>query len=532
MLIGLDGATFTILDYLMAEGVMPFLNDFISRGVRARLVSTPNALTPPAWTSMVTGRMPGDHGIFDFIHAEESAEGFYFTLNMSYDVRCETIWSIVSRAGGTAAYLNFPVSYPPEPINGYCVPGFVHWKHLRQAVHPPDFYDTLKLIPGFNAKDLSMDMNEELKSIQTLPPDEYENWIAYHIRREGQWANILRHLFTHSPADLTAVVFDGVDKLQHLCWRFLDPQLRPDGANSWESKIIDLCRDYFRQLDEHIREIVRLAGPDARIFMASDHGFGATSEIFYANVWLEREGYLSWNEQGPHDEEGKISADRIKSHVVGIDWNKTLAYALTPSSNGIYIRRAGRADRPGVPDEEYESFRRQLAAKLLAIKHPETGAPFVKRVMTREEAFPGDAAQRAPDLTLVLEDYGFLSVLNADAVIKSRPEIAGTHQPWGVCMAGGAGIASGRSLDDAQIIDVAPTLLHSLGLPVPADMEGRVLTECYEEGALKELPVTYSEANSSPERAVERAPAAPATAAEDVERERVLAGLKALGYIE
>ncbi|MFQ5677390.1 MAG: alkaline phosphatase family protein, partial [bacterium] len=67
LLLGLDGATFALLDSLMDEGTMPFLKELVERGVRANLMSTANPLTPPAWTSMTTGRSPGNHGIFDFL---------------------------------------------------------------------------------------------------------------------------------------------------------------------------------------------------------------------------------------------------------------------------------------------------------------------------------------------------------------------------------------------------------------------------------------------------------------------------------
>jgi predicted AlkP superfamily phosphohydrolase/phosphomutase len=535
LLIGLDGATFKVLDSLMNDGVMPFLKEFLARGVRADLLSTPNALTPPAWTSLVTGRTPGHHGIFDFVHAEEGAEGLYFTLNMSYDIRCETIWSIVSREGGSVTSLNFPVSYPPWPVNGYIVPGFTHWKHLRRSIHPPEFYETLKMIPGFDARALSMDMNQELKSIQYLPPEEYLGWIEHHIKREAQWFNISRHILEHSPTDLLAVLFDGVDKLQHLCWRFIDPEIFPSHPDPAESMIHERCLDYFRQLDGFIRELVQLAGPQARIFLASDHGFGATSEVFYANVWLEREGYLRWTEEAAKDAAGFMSADRIKSHVVGIDWKHTSAYALTPSSNGIYIRRADGATGDGhraVASEQYEAFRRELADRLLAFRHPVTGRQLIKRVMTREEAFPGDANSRAPDLTLVLEDYGFLSVLNADEVVKRRPEEAGTHNPLGVFMAGGEGIEGPQALSQLEIIDVAPTLLHSLGMTIPEDMEGRVVTECYQREALARMPLEYAGAATAAAAQLETRAAEEPVKMDEDEQEKLFAKLKLLGYME
>ena len=72
--IGLDGATFSILDPLMQDGTMPFLAKFTVKGVRAVLHSTPHPLTPPAWTSMVTGRSPGEHGIFDFVKIDRRGD--------------------------------------------------------------------------------------------------------------------------------------------------------------------------------------------------------------------------------------------------------------------------------------------------------------------------------------------------------------------------------------------------------------------------------------------------------------------------
>ncbi|HUJ78999.1 MAG TPA: alkaline phosphatase family protein [Nitrospiria bacterium] len=529
LFIGLDGCTFTILDPLMKDGVMPFLRDYVAGGVRAELLSTPNPLTPPAWTSLVTGRTPGHHGIFDFIRAEEGPQGLYFTLNTSDDIRCETIWSMINRHHGTVTSLNFPVSSPPPPVNGYLIPGFVPWKHLRRSVHPPEFYEVLKGLPGFDAKALAMDMNDELKSIQWLPQEEYEAWITHHIQRERQWFTIARHLLETRPTDFVAVLFDGVDKLQHLCWRYMDPHLFPDHPTPFESKVRDLCLGYFRRLDGLIRDLITLAGPDTRVYFASDHGFGATHEVFYANVWLRQEGYLAWAEESSKDDLGRMAADKIKSHVVGIDWSKTLAYALTPSSNGIFIRREDGSGRPGVRPGDYQAFRSQLADKLLALRHPETGARIIRKVMTREEAFPGSASHQAPDLTLVLEDYGFLSVLNADAPVKPRPEPAGTHRPQGIFLAGGPGIAKGRMLEPLSIIDVAPTLLHSLGLPIPSDLEGRVADRCFDEAFLLAQPVVTGE----PTRLIDGQWARePEQALQSDANEKVMASLKALGYME
>ena len=217
----------------------------------------------------------------------------------SRDVACETIWSMVDRQGLKATVLNFPLTFPAPSISGNVVPGWVPWRHLRLACHPKSLYDRLNALPGFNARELAMDMSLEEKALEGCHREEdYEHWITLHTRRERQWFNVLRHLMREEPADLTAVLFDGVDKLQHFCWRFLDRNFFPASPSAWETKIRGLCLDYFREIDGFLAEIVAMAGPEASVVIASDHGFGPTVEVFYLNAWLQREGYLAWTDQG------------------------------------------------------------------------------------------------------------------------------------------------------------------------------------------------------------------------------------------
>jgi predicted AlkP superfamily phosphohydrolase/phosphomutase len=110
----------------------------------------------------MTGRGPGHHGVFDFIRAEERAEDVFFTLYDSRDCRVETIWSIASRQGLKVAALNFPFTAPPpKDLNGFMVPGFIPWRHLRRNSAPHDLYDRLKAIPDFDAKELAWDFEQE-----------------------------------------------------------------------------------------------------------------------------------------------------------------------------------------------------------------------------------------------------------------------------------------------------------------------------------------------------------------------------------
>jgi predicted AlkP superfamily phosphohydrolase/phosphomutase len=285
------------------------------------------------------------------------------------------------------------------------------------------------------------------------------------------------------------------------------------------------CLEYFLQLDGFIAEIVAMAGPESRVLIASDHGFGPTTEVFHVNAWLHERGYLAWSEGAAAEDGTRLAAPRLKTHASMLDWPRTTAYAVTPSGNGIVIRVAGQGRAGGIAPETYGSFRQRLAEELLEYRDPENGRPVVTRVRTREEAYPGDGAHAAPDLLLTLRDGGFVSVLDADRPVLQRPVPSGTHRPEGILLCRGPGIRVGASIDPVSIVDVAPTLLHSLGLAVPADLDGEVAKDIFEPEWLAAHPIRTTTA-LEPERE------AACDGDEPFDDTPVLERLRALGYIE
>jgi predicted AlkP superfamily phosphohydrolase/phosphomutase len=529
LLIGLDGGTFATLDPLMDEGIMPFLKEFVATGVRSPLRTVIPPLTPPGWTSLVTGRTPGQHGVMDFFRFE-SPDTHYLRLVDSRDVKCETIWSILGRQGLRTTVLNFPLMTPPRPLAGNAVPGWAPWRHLPRLCFPRDLYDKIKAVPGFNVQELAMDLKLEGKAIEGSAKEEYEDWILFHIRRERQWFEILRYLMQEDPCDLTAVLFDGVDKLQHLLWRFIDPAYVPLQPSIWEQNIRELCLNYFRQLDGLLAEAVAMAGPDALVFLASDHGFGPSTEVFYLNTWLHQQGYLAWGAAAFEDtsEAGRLGVGRISQTPSMIDWSRTSVYGLTPSSNGVHIDVAGRRGRQGIDPQEYEPLRARLQDQLCQLTDPATGERVIAQVLTREVAFAGAQMERAPDLTLSIRDGGFVSILKSDVVLKPRPEVVGTHRPEGIFMARGPGIRPGLRLPDLSITDLTPTLLYSLGLAVPQDLEGHVVERIFEPNMLHQRPVRTGEPTHVPEAF----PQGPSPQEDQEGDAQVLERLRNLGYVE
>ncbi len=527
LLIGLDGATFTILDVMVENGMMPRLGALLARGTRAPLRTIIPPLTPPAWTSLMTGRTPGHHGVFDFFRME-SPQDRHIRFFTSHDLKSPTIFGLASQAGLRVTALNFPSMFPPPRLNGYVVPGWVPWRQLRLACWPESLMDSLRALPGFNQRELAMDIKLEEKTTEgCADPEQYAPWIELHTRRERNWFEVFRHLTQEDPSDLTAVLLDGVDKLQHLCWRFLRPQDGRPLDQEWEHRARALCIEYFRNLDDIIGQMCDIAGPQATVIMASDHGFRSTRRVFHLNAWLAKRGYLGWSADAAQWDTGGalLGVSQVARHTWMIDWSRTTAFAATPTSNGIFINVAHNGDG-GVPAGDYASFRRRLMDDLTNFTDPDTKQPVVESIATREEAFEGPCGAVAPDLTLALTGAATVSILPADCELSWRDETAGQHHPLGIFMAAGPEIRPGQKLEELSILDIAPLVLHSLGLPVPEEMQGRVPEEIYEPAALASHAVrkVASVAAASPETA----PAALSSEDEQVILER----LRDLGYIE
>jgi len=529
LFIGMDGATFTVLNELTktapgAEApVMPFLGKIIAGGTRCKLRSTPNPLTPPAWVSLMTGRGPGHHGVYDFVRAEERGDQVFMTLYDARDCRVETIWSIASRQGMRIAALNFPFTAPPQQdLNGFVVPGFVPARHLRRNTFPLDLYDRLKKIPNFNAAELAWDFDQEQQAGYELSDHDREEWVRYHLPREMQWFRVAEHLMKEEAPELMAVLFDGVDKLQHQAWQYLDPRLPQEGMGEFHDRMRALSLSYFKQLDGFIENLVTAAGPEVQVFFASDHGFTASTEIVRINAYLAEKGYVRFKDMP----DGQAGANISKSYFAYLDWNHTTAYCRTPSCNGITIRVARGPGETGIDPKDYETVRSRLIRDLEELKDPVTGERIITDIHKREDVFPGSAMGDAPDLQLVLRDFGFVSVRNILPIVEKRNYVVGTHHPDGVFLAYGPGIEAGKMIGQRNIVDVAATMLYSLGLTVPADFEGVVPPAMFTAAHKLLHPITIGAPTAT------GAKTELGEAMDEDEKKQILEQLQMLGYME
>ena len=155
-----------------------------------------------------------------------------------------------------------------------------------------DRYERLQTIPGFHPKELAWDFERENEVGNDMDEAYLADWVRYHLPREKLWFEVARKLLAEDRPELLAVLFDGVDKIQHQAWYYLDPDLQPDHPSPFHQQLRELCLSYFRNLDSYLEQLVALAGPEARVFMASDHGFRDSATIVRINRYLADLGHL------------------------------------------------------------------------------------------------------------------------------------------------------------------------------------------------------------------------------------------------
>lgn len=497
--IGLDGASLTLIRPLVEQGVMPNLGELMQGGCSGILKSTTPPYTPPAWSSFYTGVNPGKHGIFGFTWF--NPETGKRELSNSRVMGCKKLWQILNDHGLKTGLINLPLTYPPEAVDGYMVTGMMTPENSKNFTYPESI-----------AADLGSMQEEYIVDLPVIPNVDAKNTDVVKILREvlrGRRAACLK-LLDEQPCDFWMAVFVTPDRLQHVYWKYLDPSsglYETSRAEQFRGEIIE-C---YRALDDTIGDIVSMLGNECQIFVMSDHGFCNLKREFFLNNWLAQEGFLKVGTSSKLAlRGGKILRSSLLSKFFAssmgakvreqgisraMDWPRTSAYS---HEQGLFLNLKGREEKGIVsPGEEFTEIRQKIAERLRNFVDPETGNRIVDSVTFKEDIYQGDYLNVAPDLVPVMEDYAcYLNngLLETELLVDCSATPAGIHHPDGVLAAWGSNITRNQSIENAEIIDVAPTILHALGLPVPEHMDGKVLGDLFEPGFLERNPIKTGEA--------------------------------------
>jgi predicted AlkP superfamily phosphohydrolase/phosphomutase len=542
LVVGWDGATFDLLAPWIASGELPNLAGVMREGVHGPLRSVPNMNSGPAWTSVNTGVNPGKHGIYGLVGFAERSYRVR-PLNAA-DRQARTIWQRLSETGKQMVVMNFPMTYPAEPVNGVLVAGGdAPGPRSPRFAHPEGLMDELEAEAGGYILAARLDglirsgrKAEALRKLHRMV-DSRTRAILYLMRRQ--------------PWDLCMVLFTASDSVQHFFWEDLSGGPHQDAILS-----------VFRHLDDTLGTLLAQAGDPVGVIVLSDHGFGPTqSGLRYVNDFLATLGLLAY--QPRHDSRPgplrwsflqleKRLGDRTKEWLLGrlpglyeraiaglwidgVDWSATRAFNLAGTSE-IWLNLRGRQPQGIVsPGEEYEEVVTLIQRTLGEAVDPATGKPAVRAVHRRTDLYHGPYLDQAPDLLIEWTGDPVQSglawhgdgqpVVAMRSIAHRRHPVNGGHREMGILVASGPPFKTGEMIEGASLYDIAPTLLYLLGQPIPTSFDGQLLTGALVDGWLQSHRPRFidEERDSS---------SGPGIAISSEDEGKVMGRLRALGYVE
>ena len=542
LIIGLDGAGFALLDPWFEAGELPALAGLVRRGSRSVLRSTPQPVSAPAWTTVLTGKNPGKHGVFGFGRPRRS--DYRPEVVNSTHCRAQTLWQVVNRHGLRAGAIGVPMTYPPQVIDGFLIAGFDAPTKGQPVASPTEVLALFRQEVG----------EDYVHTLPPMGPDQAVPWDA--VERPTRHTTLAAKLLSerYSP-DVLMAVYSAGDHIQHAYWQ----RRKARHAEGGESQ--DVLLDTYRMLDAQVGELLaEVCGLDTQVIVMSDHGAGPTTRQLNIDNWLAAEGFLvrrgsdgagmtvkhraaflarraarkilggklSDTLSGRFEEQRKELARDMA--VAGVDFSQTQVFA-TDSFGSLRLNIVGREALGALEAPDRGAVEAKITRALLGIRDPETGEQVISQVVKGPDLYHGPYTDEGPDLIAVPTGYRYVlrtnmvhSIAGLGALENSQiwePAPYGEHNPEGILIVAGNAVKSGGATDVANLQDIAPTVLHLLGLPVPEDMDGHPLTDLLAGG--EEVQHEAAPEDAAPEHEL--------AAYTDEEQAEVEERLRNLGYM-
>jgi len=498
VVIGWDGATFDLIDPLLEAGRLPNLAQLIERGRTATLESTIIPISSAAWVGAVTGKGPGQTGVYSFF--EPVPDSYDVQIISSRSNRAAPLWRILSAHDIGVNIFGVPVTYPPEPVYGTLVAGMLSPFDTDYA-WPPKYTETLRSA-GF-VPDLGV-----WREDQELEAAKLDTQLALKER-------FVKELLARDNWDFSMIVFKNLDVLAHRVYT-----ADVDGPVARLLVLLDAC----------LGQLISELDPQTNIVLMSDHGFTTYPLGLNLHSWLVDEGYASLNEKAARGGfQGALDEVRVREHAARLgelDLSATRAFATSSEGNygSIRLNLQGREPRGTVPAAEREAVLRELEERLRAWRVEGIDGPIVTNVFRGAELYPGPERDIVPDLMIETRpDVQVFAATSNQATFNRFARPRPDHARDGILVMAGPSVQPATERERASVLDLAPTALYLLDQPVYSEMEGEVLQRFLKRTA---APVVIPEANDP-----QRPPARSAGADSSAEHVRAMEQkLKALGY--
>ncbi|GAB6862249.1 alkaline phosphatase family protein [Haloplanus litoreus] len=526
VVLGLDGATWTVLDDLIEQGTLPNIASLTEAGYSGTLESTYPPITAPAWLSMATGQNPGKTGVFYFLN-RESPDSYAFETLGSEKFEGRSFWDVLSARGHSVGVFNFPMLYPPYELDGFMVSGLGSPED-GTITYPESLANDLERVTdGYQVEVPYADPKYADR------PEELEDDLLTVVeKREAA----IEYLLTDHDPDVFFGVVSATDWAQHYFWRHYDPE----HVLHEESPSSDALTKVWERVDETVGLVAaRAARDDARLLLVSDHGFGPVNRTFHSNDWLRREGFRVDTAESIVDQLRTTyfpHLRRLGEAVVSVvpqlnDVAKSVGTSIrkSPGSNVDVDASIAFAPRQNLTCgmvyfcTEDETSRRHVIEGLESLPAPD-GEHLDVTVYDPADLYEGPNTDLAPDLLFTIDD--FECAVDPRPATSGRvfetgppsPARSGGHRREGVFVFTGPNVRSG-SEGAATLLDVAPTLLWLQDEPIPEEMDGEPMFDAFAVESAPPNRVPLADLVNS-ERVVRRA-----------DDEEVQQRLEDLGYI-
>ncbi|RLI97825.1 MAG: hypothetical protein DRO99_02350 [Candidatus Aenigmatarchaeota archaeon] len=469
VIVGFDGASFDFIKPVIDE--LPSFKKLIERGTHGRLESTIPPITIPAWPSMSTGLNPGKLGVFDFRYMNDDYS--FHTVDGS-DIAGVPFWEYAGKKY-KVAIANVPGTWPPSDVNGFLVTGMTT-PEGREFTYPKEFAGEIESeIPGY------------ADTFGASGKDPSKVYITFEKRM------LLLEYLIKKDADVLFFVFRIPDEFSHK--KTISKEDMPE------------C---YRTMDRALGKIIKMS-EGSNIMVVSDHGFEFNeSEPFFVNDWLRKRGYLKLKGRASLLAKRALFKARKKPAYIYdlIDGKKTKAFSYNISSArsfGVWVNMEGRFKEGAVKDREgvVNSIVKDLASD-----------PNIERVLKADDIYSGENRKHLPDIVAFSKGPAYTTVFPTETE-------KGIHSTHGIFIAHGPDIAVGKEIANARITDIAPTVLHLLGIRVPDNMDGEPL-DIFEGRSGISRKVSYVKASKAKKKKSVRS---------KDDEEKMRQRLKELGYI-
>jgi predicted AlkP superfamily phosphohydrolase/phosphomutase len=454
--IGLDCAAPELMfDRWRAD--LPNFTRLAERGLWGELASCIPAITVPAWSSMLTSKDPGVLGFY----------GFHNRADYSYDnqlivtgsaVKEKRVWDYLGEAGLNSLVLGVPQTYPVRPLKGWQVSCFLTPSIESKFAYPAEFKaEVLSIAPDYDfdvARFRTDDKSWLLEQIHTMTDKHFA---------------LIDATLAAKPWDFFMSVEIGVDRIHHGFWKYHDPQhFRYEAGNPYEHAI----HDYYVKIDRKLGEWLARLDPDTVVLVVSDHGAKRMDGGVCVNEWLWRNGYLVFRE-------GPVPGRRVPLEKLEVDWMRTRAWGAGGYYGRIFLNVQGREPQGIIAANAYEKVRDELIQKFAGLADDQ-GRPIGARSFKPSEIYR-QVKGPAPDLIVYFGDLLWRAVgaLGYDGWITydndTGPDDCNHAQNGLFILNDPRRPQPSQQVHGAQLMDIAPTILSLFGLPVPSDMQGRIL---------------------------------------------------------